>query len=78
MCPILQTYSPENPLDMFFTDSIPIIPSFTDLIKFSIPLLFTIPFPHLDLALNLTLPNSISRPQEPDPNSPEDQFISIP
>ena len=78
MCPIPQTYSPEYPLDMFFTDSIPIIPSFTDPIKFLIPLLITIPFPHLDLALNLTLSNSISQPQEPSSDSPEDQFISIP
>ena len=65
MCPILQTYSPEYPLDMFFTDSIPIIPSFTDPIKSPITFLITIPFPHSDLALNLTLSDSISRPQEP-------------
>ena len=65
MCPILQTYSPENPLDMFFTDSVPIIPSFTDLIKSLITFPITIPFPHSDPALNLTLSDSISRPQEP-------------
>ena len=73
MCPIPQTYSPKYPLDMFFTDSVPIIPSFTDSIKFPIPLLITIPFHHLDLTLNLTLSNSIFQPQEP-----KIQFISIP
>ena len=56
MCPIPQTYSLEYPLDMFFTNSIPIIPSLTDLIK----TLITIPIPHSDLALNSTLSNSIS------------------
>ena len=44
----------------------------------SIPFSITIPFPHLDLALNLTLSNSISQPQEPSSDSPEDHFISIP
>ena len=47
-------------------------------IKFLIALLITIPFPHFDLTLNSTLSNSISQPQEPGSNSPEDQFISIP
>ena len=55
-------YSPEYPLDMFFTDSIPIISSFTDPIKFPILLPITIPFPYLDLTLNLTLSNSNSQP----------------
>ena len=58
--------------------TVPIIPFFTDLIKFLIPLPITIPFPYLDLALNLTPPDSISRPQEPNSDSPEDQSISIP
>ena len=78
MCPILQTDSPEYPLDMFFTDSIPIIPSFTDPIKAPITFLITIPIPHSNLALNLTLSNSISRPQEQSSNLSKDQFISIP
>ena len=60
MCPIPQTYSPEYPLDMFFTDFIPITSSFTNLIKFLISLRITISFPYLDLALNLTLSDSNS------------------
>ena len=78
MCPIPQTYSPENPLDMFFTDSVPIIPSFTDPIKSLITFPITISFPHSDLTLNLTLSDSISQPQEPSSDLPKDQFISIP
>ena len=78
MCAIPQTYSPENPLDMFFTDSVPIIPSFTDPIKPPITFPITISFPHLDLALNSTLSDSISQPQEPSSNLPKDHFISIP
>ena len=78
MCPIPQTYSPEYPLDMFFTDSIPIPSSFTDLIKFLISLLITIPFSYLDLTLNLTLSDSNSWPHEPSSNLTKDQFISIP
>ena len=73
MCPIPETYSPENSLDMFFTGSVPIISSFTDPIKSP-----TIPFPHSNFTLILTLSDSISRPQEPSSNLPKDQFISIP
>ena len=78
MCPIPQTDSPKYPLDMFFTDSIPIIPSFTDPIKAPITFPITIPIPHSDLALNLTLSDSISRPQEQSSNLSKNQFISIP
>ena len=78
MCPIMQTESPEYPLDMFFTDSVPIIPSFTDPIKAPITFLITIHIPHADLALNSTLSNSISQPQEPSSDLSKDQFISIP
>ena len=67
-----------KPLRYFFTDSIPIIPSFTDLIKSLITFLITIPFPHSDLALNSTLSDSISQPQELNSNSSQEQFISIP
>ena len=77
MCPIPQTDSPEYPFNMFFTDSIPIIPSFTDPIKAPITFPITIPIPQSDLALNLTLSDSISQPQEPSSNLPKDQFISI-
>ena len=78
MCPIPQTDSPEYPLDMFFTDSVPIIPSFTDPIKALITFLITISIPHSNLASNLTLSNSISRPQEQSSNLSKNQFISIP
>ena len=78
MCPIPQTDSPEYPLDMFFTDSIPIIPAFTDLIKAPITFLITIPIPHSDLTLNSTLSDSISQPREPSSNLSKDRFISIP
>ena len=47
MCPIPQTDSPEYPLDMFFTDFVPIIPSFTDPIKALITFPITISTPIL-------------------------------
>ena len=69
---------PKNLLDMFFTDSIPIIPSFADPIKAPITFLITIPIPHSNLALNSTLSNSISQPHEQSSDLSKDRFISIP